>query len=128
MDLYYEKDGGLHIVDYKTPKNAKIDYYRAQLELYAHYLAKSLGKPVSSISVYFAFANDVKNGNRLYNVPLTKIEKTVEKYAGLVTEIIGPDRKKEANLNRMCDFCAYRGLKEYCPVSVVAGAKPQLLT
>ena len=125
LDLYYEDDKGLHIIDYKTPKNAKIDTYRSQLELYAYFLGKKEDKPVSSISVYFAFAKDVKNGDRVYPVPLTRIPKTVEKYSALVTEITGPNRKAEATLNWLCDYCPYRGRQEYCPVSVIAGAKPQ---
>lgn len=125
LDLYYEDKDGLHIVDYKTPKNANISFYRDQLELYAHFLSLSLKKPVKSISIYFAFAQDIKD-SRLYKVPMTKVEGTVEKYKNLVTEITGPDRKAEANLSRMCDYCQFRGLDKYCPVSVVAGAKPQL--
>lgn len=126
LDLYYEDTEGLHIIDYKTPKNAKTDKYKAQLELYAHFLQKRENKPVKSLDIYFAFAEDVKNGNRLLPVPLTRISKTVEKYSEVVSTITGPDRKAEATLNWLCDYCPYRGLQEYCPVSVIAGAKPQL--
>jgi len=127
IDLYYEDEAGLHIVDYKTSKNCEVKYYKAQLELYSHYLSKSLGKPVADISIYFAFAEGVSGDERLIPVPKPKPEKTSLKYKELLDEILGEHRKAEANLNRLCDYCSYRGHKEYCPVSVIAGAKPPLV-
>lgn len=125
LDLYYENEKGLHIVDYKTPKNAQISKYRGQLELYAHFLQKRENKPVDSLNVYFAFATDIKDGNRLYNIPLTKISATTEKYAEMVKEIESPCRKKDPELGWLCDYCSYKGLKELCQISTIAGAKSQ---
>ena len=125
IDLYYEDEEGLHIVDYKTSKNCEVKYYKAQLELYSHYLSKSLNKPVVDISIYFAFAEGVSGDERLISVPKPKPDKTSQKYKELLDEILSDKRKVEANLNRLCDYCSYRGHKEYCPVSVIAGAKPQ---
>jgi RecB family exonuclease len=123
IDLYYEKEDGLYIVDYKTSKNAEVKYYRNQLELYTHYLKENLKKEVKGVSVYFAFAEDVKD-SRLVPVKKIKPEETALHYSELIKEMTGPDRKKEANLNRLCDYCQYRGNTNYCPVSVIAGAKP----
>ena len=56
IDVYFEEDDGLIVLDYKTDKiyDAKklADRYRAQLDYYAKALTQMTGKPVKEKIIY----------------------------------------------------------------------------
>ena len=58
IDLYFEEDDGLVILDYKTDwvndynKNEIVKRYKKQLELYAEALSKLTGKKVKEKYLY----------------------------------------------------------------------------
>ena len=56
IDLYFEEDDGLVLLDYKTDavKEAKqlLDRYQTQMDLYARALAAATGKPVKEKLIY----------------------------------------------------------------------------
>ena len=54
IDLFYEKEGRLHIVDFKTDRQADPNKYKLQMELYRQGLAKAYpDKPPASASLYW---------------------------------------------------------------------------
>jgi len=56
IDLFFEEDGGITLVDYKTDRNSDETYYQQryalQLRLYAQALEKLLDKPVKRCVIY----------------------------------------------------------------------------
>ena len=63
LDCYYEKNGRLFIVDYKTDrlKNSTdfIERYGVQLRLYRYALAQLTGKKADKLYVYSFYLNEV---------------------------------------------------------------------
>ena len=61
IDLYFEEEDGLVLVDYKTDKtksrNALLNRYKAQLELYKRALEQSSGKKVKECIIYSILHN-----------------------------------------------------------------------
>ena len=56
IDLYFEEDGGLVLLDYKTDAvreaSQLLDRYQTQMDLYARALAAATGKPVREKLIY----------------------------------------------------------------------------
>ncbi len=56
IDLFFEENGGITLVDYKTDRSSDEDYYveryRLQLRLYAQALEKLIQKPVKRCVIY----------------------------------------------------------------------------
>ena len=56
IDLYFEEDGGLVLLDYKTDAvreaSQLLDRYQTQMDLYARALADATGKPVREKLIY----------------------------------------------------------------------------
>lgn len=56
IDLYFEEDGGLVLLDYKTDavreSSQLLDRYQTQMDLYARALAAATGKPVREKLIY----------------------------------------------------------------------------
>ena len=63
IDCYFEEDGGITLVDYKTDfyrhKEELAEKYRVQLELYARAIEKITKKIVKHKILYLFFGNDV---------------------------------------------------------------------
>ena len=73
IDLLFEDDSGLHIVDYKTDTwstvadlDAKVDRYRPQLEAYARALREVVGRVVTGAVLLFVG----RNGNPAVERPV----------------------------------------------------------
>ena len=63
LDCYYEKNGWLCIVDYKTDRlknaDAFVERYGVQLRLYRYALAQLIGKKADKLYVYSFYLNEV---------------------------------------------------------------------
>ena len=53
VDCFVEEDDGITIVDFKTDRKPRPEYYRTQLEVYAEALSRIYGKPVKKKILYF---------------------------------------------------------------------------
>ncbi len=53
VDCFVEEDDGIVIVDFKTDRQPRPEYYRSQLEVYAQALSRIFGKPVKKKVLYF---------------------------------------------------------------------------
>ena len=65
IDVYFEEDDGLVVLDYKTDKVYRaeelVEKYHAQLEYYAKALEQVLGKKVKEKIIYsFALQKEIK--------------------------------------------------------------------
>ena len=63
IDCFFEENGGLVIVDYKTDRvfeeeeiSERAEYYRGQLAAYAHALSRICGKKVKECILFFLAA------------------------------------------------------------------------
>ncbi|MBQ2987411.1 MAG: helicase-exonuclease AddAB subunit AddA [Tyzzerella sp.] len=64
VDVYFEEDGQLIVLDYKTDRvyhaNELVEHYHTQLEYYAKALQKLTGKPVKEMVIYsFALHEEI---------------------------------------------------------------------
>lgn len=58
IDMYFEEDGELVIVDFKTNKKIDEEIYKTQLELYKQGLERATGKKVKEKIIYWIFHNE----------------------------------------------------------------------
>ncbi|MFM1525688.1 MULTISPECIES: helicase-exonuclease AddAB subunit AddA [Helcococcus] len=61
IDMYFEENGELVIVDFKTNKKIDEEIYKTQLELYRQGLEKATGKKVKEKLIYWIFHNEVSS-------------------------------------------------------------------
>ena len=91
VDMIFENDGGLHIMDFKTGRPVEsheddsiLKSYINQINLYAYLYEQTKNKGISSVSLYFT---DLANNKNIYTYPVDKdlnkkilkgIEKTIK--------------------------------------------------
>ena len=91
VDMIFENDGKLHIMDFKTGRPVEsheddsiLKSYINQINLYAYLYEKTKNKGISSVSLYFT---DLANSKNIYTYPVDKelnekilkdIEKTIK--------------------------------------------------
>ena len=136
LDVLLEKpDGTFHIIDYKTGKSTNTSYYVDQMMLYTWALHKQFNIPEAElldrvkVNVYFALADQEKEDplKVFKEIKFTKdtLAKTRDHFKNLITQIEGNTwDPEEANLNRMCEFCAFCGFERWCPLSAKSGIPP----
>lgn len=126
-------DGTFWIMDHKTGKSTNTSYYKTQLLLYAWALHRQYGVPAEEmlerirVSIFFPFANadepDIKKVFKGIRFTAKHLQDVREHFRETIERIQG-DWEPEANISRMCDFCAFAGRKEYCELTARAGVHP----
>jgi len=115
------------ILDYKTPKSANTELYKKQIYIYIYFVSSILKIPVEKFKgyVFFPFATDVSGEKRLKSIKVSedKVKAAISELFTSISEINSTNRSKEARINFLCNYCSYCGIEEYCPLSVIAGAK-----
>lgn len=124
-------DGTFMILDYKTGKSANTSYYTGQMMLYTWALMQEHKIPIEEaanriqVGLFFPMAqpDDEGYGKVFKKIKFTKdhIEKETREYLDLINSIENTPWQPEANINKLCEFCAFVGQKEFCPMSVRAG-------
>ena len=113
VDLIYEKDGKLGILDYKNTSLVGSQYlakYRKQLHLYVMALRDEKrefdGRKIEEIQIY---AIKYKDGDQLFSFDIDEsyIEELKEKLAKTAKEMLDPNNKFEASCED-CTGCPYR--------------------
>jgi len=132
--LLSNPDGSFYIIDYKTGKSANTSYYVEQMMLYAWALHKQYNIPENElvdrvkIAIYFALADqDKEDPLKVFKqIKFTKqtLDDTRESLKKTISHIESNSWQPDANLNRMCEFCPFIGMKSFCPLSVSAGFCP----
>jgi DNA helicase-2/ATP-dependent DNA helicase PcrA len=111
IDLVFEKNGEIHILDYKSGnknENAKyFDEYRRQLELYAYLYEKTSNKKVSKLHIYFL----AEENDPIYSFENTSenIENTLEKFNTIAEKILNKEflEKRETEECKRCELMYY---------------------
>jgi DNA helicase-2/ATP-dependent DNA helicase PcrA len=111
IDLVFEKNGEIHILDYKSGnknENAKyFDEYRRQLELYAYLYEKTSNKKVSKLHIYFL----AEENDPIYSFENTNenIENTLEKFNTIAEKILNKEflEKRETEECKRCELMYY---------------------
>lgn len=137
LDVLVENaDGTFHIIDYKTGKNANsASYYVGQMMLYVYAIHKQYNVPLEnivdrvSVSLFFPLADsdseDYKKVFKKIKFSSEILNQEINRYSGLIVQIEGNDwDEKEANLNKLCEFCPFIGRPQYCELSAKAGLLP----
>ena len=111
IDLWFEDEGGLHIVDYKTDAKVHSADYETQLALYAYALERALGRRPASACLHYL------RSDRVIEVPLN--DAAIGNAIGLIATLRTAQDRLQFPLNvsghcRACPF--YRGL---CPATIL---------
>ena len=111
IDLWFEDEAGLHIVDYKTDAKVYAAEYETQLALYAYALERALGRRPASAHLHYL------RSDRVIEIPVddAAISNAIRLIATLRT---AQDRLQfPLNVGEHCRACPfYRGL---CPATIL---------
>jgi CRISPR/Cas system-associated exonuclease Cas4 (RecB family) len=134
LDVLLEcADGTFQIIDYKTGKTAQTSYYVNQMMIYAWAIHKQYGVPIEEvptrvkIGLFFPVANEDKEDVMKVFKKVSFKEDSLQKTKDHVTktiELIEGDWTPIPTLSKLCEFCSFCGLKQYCKASVDAGYLP----
>jgi hypothetical protein len=132
LDGYFETDDGEYIIlDYKTGKTAKSSTYKDQMMLYALAIGQEKGLTLEEVTqkvkIYLFFPFAPGKWDRVLLDVLFTVEdlEDLEERKTCVMEEVEGRWEPAPTLSFMCTFCSFRGLNDYCPVSVAAGCSQQ---
>lgn len=111
IDLWFEENGLLHIVDYKTDLEVRPEGYTTQLALYAHALEQAIGVKPETAQLYFLRSNQV--------IPVPVDARSIAAAINVIASLREAQEQLTFPMNqaehcRTCPF--YRGL---CPASIL---------
>ncbi len=111
IDLWFEENGQIHIVDYKTDTTVHPEDYATQLALYAHALERAFGHRPATAHLHYL------RSNALIEVPID--DAAIQSALNLIADLRSAQHQLHFPLNQTnrCRSCAfYRGL---CPASIL---------
>ena len=111
IDLWFEDEAGVHIVDYKTDAKVHAAEYETQLALYAYALERALGRRPASAHLHYL------RYDRVIEIPVD--DTAISNAIGLIATLRTAQDRLQFPLNvsehcRACPF--YRGL---CPATIL---------
>lgn len=121
IDLIQGEGDTVELVDFKSEKKPnietekdRIEFYRRQLELYAHLVEEKTNKTVSGMKLYYT-GEESNEREIAFLRDKASIAKTVENFDQIVKKIQRKDFSSKSNISHVCENCDFR---YYCKKEV----------
>mgnify|MGYP001107124871 CR=1 FL=1 len=114
IDLIKGEGGTVEIVDFKSEKKPdifkdaeQIEYYRRQLQVYAHIVEERTGQKVSKMHLYYT---GEEGGVPTISYPYQKtaVDATIQAFDSTVHKILNKEYTNRASSAKICSDCDFR--------------------